>query len=556
MGNHDIDPEITDKSDSVFDEAIAVLQSLANAAFPASARSDVTSQEAREVGETFLTGLIERSSPGDATLHWTEETYRALLEALPDALIIVGGDGLIVLVNSQTENLFGYRRNELLNQPIERMVPSRFRHVHVSSRDAYFADPHVRPMGAGIDLYGRRKDGSEFPVEISLSPLQTESGLHVISTIRDISDKKRLEARYRTLVEEIPAVTFMASLDGGVSEFYVSPQIEELLGFTQQEWVENPILWYTQLHEDDRQRWHEEFARTLNLAERFQSVYRFRARDGHVVWIHGEAKVGRDSDGHPLFLQGVAFDITDRKEAEEALRHARDELEDKVIERTADLDKSLKEKNVAIKEVHHRVKGNLQLISSMHRSQSRNVQDPKVKAVFGEMADRLRSIADIHEDLYEAEDLAHVDFGKSVRRLASNLIRSFRPEVKMEIDVRDAFLNIHTAIPCGLIINELLLNSLKYAFPEQTAEPSGESGQTREPEVLRIGVAVRAEGENFVLTVRDNGKGFPADLDIYDTDSLGLEIVTSQVDKLDGSIHLTRSPGTAFTITFPSRQED
>lgn len=554
MGDQDIDLEITDASDPVFDEAIGVLQSLANAAFPANAaRGAGTSQETREVGEIFLTGLKERSSHGDATLRWTEETYRGLLEALPDALIIVGSDGLIVLVNSQTEGLFGYRRNELLNQPIERMIPGRFRHKHVSSRDAYFADPHVRPMGAGIDLYGRRKDGSEFPVEISLSPLQTESGLHVISTIRDISEKKRLEARYRTLVEEIPAVTFMASLDGGVSEFYVSPQIEELLGFTQQEWVENPILWYTQLHEDDRQRWHEEFARTLNLAERFQSVYRFRARDGHVVWIHGEAQVGRDSDGHPLFLQGVAFDITDRKEAEEALRHARDELEDKVIERTADLDKSLKEKNVAIKEVHHRVKGNLQLISSMHRSQSRNVQDPKVKAVFDEMADRLRSIADIHEDLYEAEDLAHVDFGKSVRRLASNLIRSFRPEVKLEIDVSDAFLNIHTAIPCGLIINELLLNSLKYAFPEKTDEPSS---QTRAPGVLRIGVSVRAKGENFVLTVRDNGKGFPADLDIYDTDSLGLEIVTSQVDKLDGSIRLTRSPGTTFTITFPAKQED
>ena len=132
MGDQDIDLEITDASDSVFDEAIGVLQSLAKAAFPDGifeSHDDVDPPEP----------VIDRSSHGDATLRWTEETYRGLLEALPDALIIVGGDGLIVLVNSQTESLFGYRRNELLNQPIERMVPGRFRQKHVSYRDAYFA---------------------------------------------------------------------------------------------------------------------------------------------------------------------------------------------------------------------------------------------------------------------------------------------------------------------------------------------------------------------------------------------------------------------------------
>ncbi len=546
MSDQDIDFEIADANEISFEKAIAALQQLARAG----------PQEAGPDYYDPIADPIEIRPAGDPTERWTKETYLGLLEAMPDAMVIVSDNGLIALVNSQTERLFGYRRDELLNQPIERLVPARFRKEHVSSRDTYFADPHMRPMGAGIDLFGRRKDGSEFPVEISLSPLKTESGLHVISTIRDISDKKRLEVRYRTLIEEIPAVTFMAALDGGVSEFYVSPQIEKLLGFTQKEWVENPILWYTQLHEDDRDRWHKEFARTLNLAESFQSIYRFRARDGHVVWVHGEAKVGRDSDGRPLFLQGVAFDITDRKEAEEALRHARDDLEEKVIERTADLDKSLEEKNMAIKEVHHRVKGNLQLISSMLRSQSRNVQAREIKAVFDEMADRLRSIADIHEELYEAEDLVHVDFGNSVHRLASNLIRSFRPEVKLKVDVSDVFLNIHTAIPCALIINELLLNCLKYAFPEQTCEASGESDQYQEPEVLRIDVSMRTDGENFVLTVQDNGLGFPSDLDIYETESLGLEIVTSQADKLDGSIDLKRSPGTTFTITFPANQED
>ncbi|MCH8947135.1 MAG: PAS domain S-box protein [Acidobacteria bacterium] len=100
-------------------------------------------------------------------------------------------------------------------------------------------NPHTRAMGQGVDLFGRHKNGTKISVEISLSPLQTELGLFVISTIRDISEKRRMQARYQTLVEELPAVTFMASLDGGVSELYVSPQIEQLLGFSQKEWLEN-----------------------------------------------------------------------------------------------------------------------------------------------------------------------------------------------------------------------------------------------------------------------------------------------------------------------------
>ena len=164
-------------------------------------------------------------------------------------------------------------------------------------------------------------------------------GLLVVASIRDVSERKRaeaqlrkMEARYRTLVEGIPAVTFMAALDEGVNELYVSPQIEALLGFSQKEWLENPILWYTQLHPEDRDRWHDEFARTCATGEPFRSVYRFLARDGRVVWVHGEAKVVRDEDGRPLFLQGVAFDITAIKQAEEDLKALNQTLERRVAE--------------------------------------------------------------------------------------------------------------------------------------------------------------------------------------------------------------------------------
>jgi PAS domain S-box-containing protein len=127
----------------------------------------------------------------------------------------------------------------------------------------------------------------------------------------------------------------MAAMDGGESELYVSPQIEELLGFSQKEWLNNPILWYTQLHPEDQARWHEEFANTCATGEPSQSIYRFIARDGRVVWVHGEAQMVRDASGMPLFLQGVAFDITGMKEAEEGLRALNATLEERVAERTA-----------------------------------------------------------------------------------------------------------------------------------------------------------------------------------------------------------------------------
>ncbi len=148
---------------------------------------------------------------------------------------------------------------------------------------------------------------------------------------------RNAEVRYRTLVEQLPVVTFMAALDGGVNDLYISPQIETLLGYTQQEWLEDPVLWFSRLHPDDRERWHAEFARTCAAGERFRSEYRFVARDGRIVWVHGEAQVVRDEAGRPLFLQGLAFDITERKRAEETLHRAHEALEERVRDRTAEL---------------------------------------------------------------------------------------------------------------------------------------------------------------------------------------------------------------------------
>jgi PAS domain S-box-containing protein len=147
-------------------------------------------------------------------------------------------------------------------------------------------------------------------------------------------------SRYRILVEQIPAVVFMAFLDQGISEAYVSPQIEAMLGFSQSEWLNDPVRWYNQIHPDDKSRWSSEAAHTFLSGEPLRSVYRVLARDGHVVWFHCEVRMVRHTDGRPWFIHGVGFDITELKETEEVLKQARDELELRVHERTKELAKT------------------------------------------------------------------------------------------------------------------------------------------------------------------------------------------------------------------------
>lgn len=199
-----------------------------------------------------------------------------------------------------------------------------------SSQSELSAEQAELILKAMIEL----NSGSGHVVEQLIVPRDSESA--------DPSDVRlrNAELRYRALVEKIPAVTFLASLDGSQTEFYVSPQIEQLLGFSQREWLDNPFLWYNRVHPDDRQRWAAEFAQTCAAGIHFRSEYRLIARDGRVVWVHGECQLIRDEKGIPQFLQGIAFDITDRKRAIEVLERAHIELESQVVERTLELSKT------------------------------------------------------------------------------------------------------------------------------------------------------------------------------------------------------------------------
>jgi len=222
------------------------------------------------------------------------------------------------------------------------------------------------------------------------------------------------------------------------------------------------------------------------------------------------------------FISEQVAMVIERKRAEEQIKVA------------------LEEKEVMFREIHHRVKNNMQIISSLLRLQSRQIKDKKILDCFNVSQNRIRSMVLIHESLYQSKDLARINFSDYINRLTIHLFSIYRigaNSISLKVEVGDVFLDINRAIPCGLIINELVSNSLKHAFPD------GKKGE----------IAVKMNEDkrgNYTLVVRDTGIGFPEKVHIHKTETLGLQLVTDLVSQLNGNIKLTRLGGTEFRIVF------
>jgi hypothetical protein len=249
-------------------------------------------------------------------------------------------------------------------------------------------------------------------------------------------------------------------------------------------------------------------------------------KDGSPLWALVNAKSFFDKDGKFMGAMSMLTDITERKKAEEALER---------------MDK------IRIKEIHHRIKNNLQIISSLLDLQAEKFKDENVIEAFREGQNRVISMSLIHEELYKGEGTDTLDFSAYLKKLAKNLLQTYSlssKNISLSMDLEeDTFLDMDTAVPLGIIVNELVSNSLKHAF---TGKQDG-----------KIRIKLCREEKNsemnmslFSLTISDNGRGFPEDLELECAESLGLQLVNILVDQLDGELELKRAQGTEFTIKF------
>lgn len=313
-----------------------------------------------------------------------------------------------------------------------------------------------------------------------------------------------------------------------------SPQTFKLLGYAQDTSENQQILFWQRIHPEDRDLVRQAYQQALKTGN-YQVECRLLFPDQSIRWLSSQGKLFLDEIGRPLRMTGVNLDISNRKQAEEQLRS------------------SLQEKEILLKEIHHRVKNNLQIISSLLRMQARRSVDTQTAMLLLEFQNRVQSMALIHEQLYQSPDLSQINFGSYIRPLVASLFQSYGVDTQticLTIQTEDIHLSLNKTILCGLIINELVSNALKHAFPHN---------QTRESKTGKITVSLAKVSDTadsptnntLNLSILDNGIGIPETLNWRSTRSLGLRIVQNLAAQLKGEIRLDHNQGTAFHITFP-----
>lgn len=446
------------------------------------------------------------------------------VEASPNGMVMTGCDGKIVMVNSATEKLFGYSRQELIGHSIEMLIPERFRHHHPGYREAYIGESKSRSMGHGRDLYGLHKSGKEFPVEVGLNPVETEhDGVFVLAAIVDITDRKHAEEMIYLAVEASPNGMVMTNYEGKI--MMVNSTTEELFGYRREELLGQPI----EILIPESHRAHHPSLRNNYLE------YPSTRAMGHGRDLHGLHKSGKEfpvevglnpiQTPRGIMVLASVIDITERKSQEEQLKAA------------------LKEKDLLLSEIHHRVKNNLQIIDSLLGMQS-DMLDNNTAAisVLKESQNRVKSMALIHQILYQSLDFSRVDFSGFIQSLVDNLSVSYALDtsrIVINIDTdQEVLLPIDVSIPLGLILNELCTNAMKYAFTENR--------------VGHIDISLKHQNQGQLLVcISDDGVGIPDDFDIENTQSLGLQLVQLLSEQISAELTIHRKNPTSFSLIVP-----
>jgi len=368
-------------------------------------------------------------------------------------------------------------------------------------------------LGA-LAIYSGKPDAFD-EEEIKLLTELANDLVYGIMTLRARAERERTELEYKTILRTAMDGFWVMGTQGHFLD--VNDSYSNLIGYSRDELLKMNVrdVEAVETPEETAKR----IAGIIEVGgDRFET--RHKCKDGRIVDIEISANYMENGGGR-LFV--FLRDITERKKAEEQL------------------ETSLKEKELLLREIHHRVKNNIQVISSLLNLQSEYIKEEKYRAMFKESQNRILSMSLIHEKLYQSSDLTKLDFSEYIKDLVDDLFQYYGVNtgtIASNINVENVSLEVDSAIPCGLIINELVTNSLKYAFPE------GRKGELK--------LSLRPIDDNMVeLIIGDNGIGIPEELDFRNTDSLGLHLVTILVEnQLHGEISLDRSNGTEFKIEF------
>ncbi len=450
----------------------------------------------------------------DITEHMkAEDNYRLVVENA-NTLIVIIQDGVLKYTNPMSPQITGYAPEEIMSR-------SFLDFIHPADREIITERYMLNLKGETVPhLYDYRiihKNGDMRWVSINGTLMEFQGKPAMLYFLTDITERKNAEEKYRLVVEN--ANSLIVIIQDGLVKF-ANPSLMRITGYSLDEVISRPFLDF--MHAGDHESASSFHAGNL-LGKTYSEVNDFRIikKNGEIFWT-SIAGTLTEIDGKPAMLYFLT-DITARKAAEGML--------------TA----SLQEKEILLKEIHHRVKNNFQVITSLLSLQRRRISDPGTAALFDESQNRIRAMSLIHEKLYQSRNLSGIDLAEYISTLVHELYDSYRTSsgvVALKFDLQPMTIDIERAIPCGLILNELVTNAFKYAFPPELM---------RHPSLM---LGLRTEDGKVEMTVRDNGVGLPAEVGLNKTNSLGLMMVPLLAGQLGGAIECERGEGTAYTLRF------